>query len=160
MRLATLAAALSKAGAAVGATALAAMIVLITAQVVSRRLMAIPMVVADELAGWLLVVVTFSALGYALHRGDHIRVTLITDRLPARTRRVLRKARGVIGIPVVLILLWRTSVLAFDSYQSGTFSVSATHFILWPVQVFMPLGFLILLIQMVADLLDSRLDSD
>ena len=72
MKISDVAARLSKAGAAVGAAALVAMIVLITLQVLSRRVLAAPMVVADELSGYLLVITTFSALGYALQRGDHI----------------------------------------------------------------------------------------
>jgi len=83
------AARLSKLGAAVGAAALTAMILLITMQVISRRFMAAPMVVADELSGYLLVICTFSALGYAHLHGDHIQVTLLSDRLSAGVRRWL-----------------------------------------------------------------------
>ena len=63
MSFATVAARLSKAGAAVGGVALVVMILLITAQVISRRILAAPMVVADELSGYLLVITTFSVLG-------------------------------------------------------------------------------------------------
>ncbi|MBI4256233.1 MAG: TRAP transporter small permease subunit, partial [Candidatus Rokubacteria bacterium] len=73
--LAVLAGWASRAGAVVGAVALAAMILLITAQVVSRRLLSVPLVVADEVSGYLLVIVTFMGLGYALLNGDHIQVT-------------------------------------------------------------------------------------
>ena len=65
MLLTRVAARLSKAGAALGAAALALMIALITLQVLSRRVLASPMVVADELSGYLLVITTFSALSPA-----------------------------------------------------------------------------------------------
>jgi TRAP-type C4-dicarboxylate transport system permease small subunit len=149
------AARLSKAAAAVGAVALTAMIVLITVQVISRRVLAAPMVVADELSGYLLVITTFSALGYALMRGDHIQVTLLTDRLSDRLRRYLRVAWCLVGLPFIALLVWRTSELALDSFRSGSFSVSATNFVLWPFQAFIPLGFAVLLVQMFADLLQA-----
>ena len=144
------AARLSKAGAAVGAVALTTMIVLITLQVISRRFMAAPMVVADELSGYLLVITTFSALGYALLHGDHIQVTLVTDSLSSRVRGWLRVAWCVAGLPFVALLVWRTTDLALDSFRTGSFSVSATNFVLWPFQAFIPLGFAVLFVQMLA----------
>ena len=153
MGFSAFAARLSKLGAAVGAAALTAMILLITMQVISRRFMAAPMVVADELSGYLLVICTFSALGYALLHGDHIQVTLLTDRLSAGVRRWLSVLWCVIGLPFVALLVWRTTDLALDSFRSGSFSVSATNFVLWPFQAFIPLGFAVLFVQMFAQLL-------
>jgi TRAP-type transport system small permease protein len=152
MLLTRVAARLSKAGAALGAAALALMIALITLQVLSRRVLASPMVVADELSGYLLVITTFSALGYALLNNDHIQVTLLTDRLPPNCRPVLRAIWCLIGLPFLAFLLWRTTDFALDSYRTGTFSVSATNFILWPIQAFIPAGFAVLLLQMLAEL--------
>ena len=131
------------------------MIVLITLQVISRRFMAAPMVVADELSGYLLVITTFSALGYALLHGDHIQVTLVTDSLSARVRGWLRVAWCVAGLPFVALLVWRTTDLALDSFRTGSFSVSATNFVLWPFQAFIPLGFAVLFVQMAAQLLEA-----
>src|SRR5690349_810547 len=144
MSFATVAARLSKAGAAVGGVALVVMILLITAQVISRRILAAPMVVADELSGYLLVITTFSVLGYALMRGDHIQVTLLVERLPERVQRYLRVAWCVLGLPFLALVVWRTSDLALDSFRTGSFSVSATNFVLWPVQAFVPLGLAVL----------------
>ena len=155
MGFSAFAARLSKLGAAVGAVALTAMIVLITVQVISRRFMAAPMVVADELSGYLLVICTFSALGYALLHGDHIQVTLVTDSLSAGVRRWLAVLWCVIGLPFVALLVWRTTDLALDSFRSGSFSVSATNFVLWPFQAFIPLGFAVLFVQMAAQLLEA-----
>ena len=152
MILHTAAERLSRWSAAVGGVALAVMIVLITAQVVSRRILDTPMVVADELSGYLLVVTTFSALGYALRHGDHIQVTLLVDHLSQRARDWLRVVWCLIGIPFLTLLIWRTGILAHDSYVSGSFSVSATNILLWPIQAFVPAGLAVFLLQMVAEL--------
>ncbi|MGE0854372.1 MAG: TRAP transporter small permease subunit, partial [Hyphomicrobiaceae bacterium] len=131
------------------------MIVLITLQVLSRRFLETPIVVADELSGYLLVVTTFSALGYAMLHGDHIQVTLLTDRLSARTRERLAVLWYIVGLPFVALLVWRSAVLALDSFQSGSFSVSATNVVLWPIQAFVPVGLAILLLQMLAQLAET-----
>ncbi len=153
MKISDAAARLSKVGAAVGGAALVAMIVLITLQVLSRRVLASPIVVADELSGYLLVITTFSALGYALLRGDHIRVTLLIDRVSHRLRRYLHVVWCLVGLPFLALIIWRSSKLALGSFESGLFSVSATNIILWPVQAFVPFGFAVLFIQMLAELL-------
>ena len=138
-----------------GAVALAMMVLLITAQVLSRRVLASPMVIADELSGWLLVICTFSALGYALLHGDHIRVTLLSARLPARVQSALQVIGGIVGAAVTALLMWRTAIMAWDSFAGGTFSIAGSGLPLWPVQVFMPIGFAILLAQMVVHTLDE-----
>lgn len=150
--LAVLAGWASRAGAVVGVVALAAMVLLITAQVVSRRVLSVPLVIADEVSGYLLVILTFMGLGYALLNGDHIQVTLLTDRLGARTRARLRVAWCLIAVPYLALLVVRTAVLAWDSFRNQTFSVSATNVLLWPIQAFVPLGFAVLLLQLLAEL--------
>jgi TRAP-type C4-dicarboxylate transport system permease small subunit len=149
------AARLSKAGAAVGGAALVAMILLITLQVLSRRVLASPLVVADELSGYLLVITTFSALGYGLLRGDQIQVTLVIDRIPDRLRKYLRVAWSLVGAPFIVLIIWRSSQLVLESFQSGLFSVGSTSIIIWPFQAFVPVGFTVLLAQMLAELLDA-----
>jgi TRAP-type C4-dicarboxylate transport system permease small subunit len=155
MKISDVAARLSKVGAGVGAAALVAMIVLITLQVLSRRVLAAPLVVADELSGYLLVITTFSALGYALQRGDHIQVTLLIDQVSDRLRRYLRVIWCLVGLPFLALIIWRSFQLALDSFHSGLFSVGATNFVLWPFQAFVPLGFAVLFVQMLAELLDA-----
>ncbi len=155
MKISDVAARLSKAVAAVGAAALVAMIVLITLQVLSRRVLATPLVVADELSGYLLVITTFSTLGYALLRGDHIQVTLLIDRVSDRLRGYLRVIWCLVALPFFALLFWRSFQLALDSFQSGLFSIAATDFVLWPFQAFIPLGFAVLFVQMLAELLDA-----
>ena len=155
MKISDVAARLSKVGAGVGAAALVAMIVLITLQVLSRRVLAAPLVVADELSGYLLVITTFSALGYALQRGDHIQVTLLIDQVSDRLRRYLRVIWCLVGLPFLALIIWRSFQLALDSFHSGLFSVGATNIVLWPIQAFVPFGFAVLFVQMLAELLDA-----
>lgn len=144
------AAALSRAGAAVGGLALGLMIVLITAQVVSRRLMASPISIADELSGWLLAIATFSALGYALLHDDHIRVTLLVERLHPRVNAWLSVGAALLGAMMSGLLMLRTAAMAWDSFVGGTFSIAGSGWPLWPAQSFMPIGFAVLLAQMFA----------
>ena len=90
-------------------------------------MLAAPLVVADELAGYLLVITTFSALGYALLRGDHIQVTLLIDRVSDRLRGYLRVIWCLVALPFFALLFWRSFQLALDSFQSGLFIWGGNH---------------------------------
>ena len=133
------------------------MMALITTDVIARNFFRKSLLISDEVSGYLLVITTFSALGYALLNDDHIQVTLLTDRLSAHTRRYLAALWCLVGLPFVALLVWRTAVLALDSFRSGSFSVASTNMILWPIQIFAPLGLAILFMQMLA-LLSETID--
>ncbi len=79
-------------------------------------------------------------------------MTLLVDQLSQRARDWLRVFWCLVGIPFLALLIWRTGILAHDSYVSGSFSVSATNILLWPVQAFVPAGLAVFLLQMVAEL--------
>lgn len=67
--------------AALGAAAVGGIFLLVLSSVVMRYLVQAPFRFADELAGLLLGAALFLTLPFVLWRGDHIRVTLASDRL-------------------------------------------------------------------------------
>ncbi|MEO6270586.1 MAG: TRAP transporter small permease [Lautropia sp.] len=108
------------------------------------------MSIADELSGWLLTIATFSALGYTLLHDGHIRVTLLVERLNPRVNAWLSVGAALLGAMLSGLLMLRTAFMALDSFVGGTFSIAGSGWPLWPVQSFMPIGFAVLLAQMIA----------
>lgn len=153
-RFVAFAAALNQLGAAVACVALGALVVLITLQVVRRRLLDAPIVYTDEVSGYLLVAVTFLSLGYALQHGDHIQVEFLTGRLAPRRLRWLRAGWCLIGLGFTGLLTVRTAVLALDSARLGAFSITS-QVPLAPIQAVAPLGFALLFLQLAARLVDT-----
>ncbi|VFQ44558.1 TRAP transporter small permease [Desulfoluna butyratoxydans] len=62
---------------------------LLICNVVSRKLFMKSMASADELGGSLLILVTFSGIGYAARKGRHIRMTAIFDTLSPKIKKAL-----------------------------------------------------------------------
>lgn len=153
-RFVAFAAALNRIAAVVACVALGALVVLITLQVVRRRLLDAPIVYTDEASGYLLVVLTFLSLGYALQHGDHIKVEFLTARLSARHGRWLRIGWCLIGLAFTGLLTIRTSILAVDSARLGAFSITS-QVPLAPIQAFAPLGFALLFLQLAAQLVET-----
>lgn len=153
-RFAAVVAVLNRVGAAVACVALIALVLLITLQVICRRFLGAPIVFTDEVSGYLLVVVTFLSLGYALQRGDHIQVEILTGRVSARTLRRLRVGWCLVGLAFTGLLTVRTAQLAQDSARLEAFSITS-QIPLAPIQAVAPLGFALLFLQLAAQLAEA-----
>ena len=75
--------------AGVGAAALAGIFVLVLVAVVMRYVWGRPFDFTEELSGLLMTLAVFTLLPSAVLREINIRVTVISERLPARAQRVL-----------------------------------------------------------------------
>jgi TRAP-type C4-dicarboxylate transport system permease small subunit len=142
------------------ATALASMGLLVMtglvmADVIRRRLFNAPLIYADEVAGYLLVWVTMLGLGYTLKEDGHIQVMLVIQRLSSRKRTIMRLIWCVIGIAYATVLLIYTGQLTLESYNLKAFSPTPSQLPIYPFQILMPIGCVLLLFQLVVELLNS-----
>lgn len=69
--------------------AVMAMVAVTCANVVARNVTGDGLAAAEELNGFLIVIVCFVGLSYAAGHGRHIRMSALSDALPTRARRVL-----------------------------------------------------------------------
>ena len=88
-----------------------------------------------------------------LRRNEHVRVDLVYGSLSERARLWV----DVFGIllfllPLCVILTWLSAPIAWKTFQSGEGSSSAGGLILWPVRALLPLGFTLLALQGVSEL--------
>ncbi len=74
--------------------------------------------IAHELSGFLLVGFVFFSLAYVLKNEGHIRIALITSRLPQKFQNGLELLMCVLSLAYVSYFLWWATDLAIDSYQS------------------------------------------
>jgi TRAP-type transport system small permease protein len=81
-------------------------ILVITAQVLWRYAFGSPLVWTEEAARYLFMWITFLGAALAVRDGIHIRVTLLTDRLPARVRRVMTVVQLVLMVLLMGFLVY------------------------------------------------------
>lgn len=86
---------------------MAAMVVMVFANVVSRYIWNYSFIWAEELSQYLMVWITFLGAGLALREGRHVAVELLQDRLPSKTKRRMRHlvAALIIAFLVALVVL-------------------------------------------------------
>jgi TRAP-type mannitol/chloroaromatic compound transport system permease small subunit len=91
---------------------------------------------------------------YTLKRNEHVRVDLVYGALPARARLWI----DIVGtllflLPACLICGWLTYWFFLSSFLSGEESANAPDLLRWPAKIMFPLGFALLAIQGVSELI-------
>lgn len=94
----------------------------------------------DAYAGYSIAAALFLALPGTLQRGEHIRVTLLLQRLPARLQGVLEAWCLSAGVALTLYLAWYACRLVWQSQVTHDVSPSSDATPLWIPQVAMALG--------------------
>lgn len=94
----------------------------------------------DAYAGYTLAAGSFLALGYALRQGDHIRVTLILQRLTPRPRWWMEVLCLAIATWLSAFFAYFAGRLVWGSYVFGELSQNVDATPLWIPQLSMALG--------------------
>lgn len=107
-----------------------------------------------EIQWYLFAAVFMLGAGYGLLKNSHVRIDFVSSRLSARARNWV----DVVGIVLVLIPFCVLSIrlswpLFTQALASGEMSQNAGGLIRWPVYALMPLGFALLLLQSLSELL-------
>jgi TRAP-type C4-dicarboxylate transport system permease small subunit len=138
--------ALDRIYAASGAAAalfLAAIAVVVLAQILCR-LLGVKIVGADDFAAWSMAAAAFLALPQALTKGDHIRVSVVVERLPSGAAKAVDLAAEIIGFALSAWAAWSVAAFVATSYALHDVSQGELGAPLWIPQLSMAAGFLLL----------------
>lgn len=124
---------------ALGAFFIFATLLIEVVNIVGREL-GYSMAGADAYAGYFLAAGSFLALAYALRSGDHIRVTLILQRLRGRARWWMEVLCLVVATLLSSYFAWFAARLVWGSYTLHDISQNVDATPLWIPQLSMALG--------------------
>jgi TRAP-type mannitol/chloroaromatic compound transport system permease small subunit len=107
-----------------------------------------------EIQWYLFAAVFLLGAGYAFLRNVHVRIDFVSSKLSKRTNAII-DAAGIIVflIPLCVILIALSWPLFYNAWVSGEMSQNAGGLIRWPVYALIPLGFSILLMQALSELI-------
>lgn len=106
----------------------------------------------DAYAGYMMAACGFLALAYTYKHGEHIRVSLLLDRLGPRARRWAEWLSLLVALAVVGALAWYSLRLAWFSWEFGDRSQGIDATPLWIPQLLMVFGSITFFIALVDDL--------
>ena len=106
-----------------------------------------------EIQWYMFAGIVFLGAAQTLRLNEHVRVDLVYSAVSDRTRLWI----DIIGIilfllPAMAFLLYLTTPFFLNSWRLQETSSNAGGLILWPVKMILPLGFLLLLLQGLAEL--------
>jgi len=135
---------------ALAAVCLASICVLMLAQAVGREI-GILIRGADDIVGWLCAGSAYLALGYTFRRGELVRVGLLLDRLPDRTRRHAELLALGGALLFSGYLLWAVTRFVYQSWQFGEVAQGLVRIPIWIPQSSIVCGAAILLVAVADD---------
>lgn len=94
------------------------------------------------------------ASAYTLRRNEHVRIDVVVGRLSKRTQ-VWIDIFGFVFflMPAVALILYFAVPFAFESVRNQEVSSNAGGLIVWPAKILIPIGFLMLTLQGVSELI-------
>lgn len=107
---------------------------------------------ATEFAGYCLASAIFLGLAYTLTSGEHIRVSILLLRVPARARHVLELFCLVLGTALSIYFAWHFCAFAHETFVFGEVGQGLIKTPLWIPQSGLALGLVVLAIAFVDEL--------
>lgn len=107
-----------------------------------------------ELQWYLFSAVFLLGAAYTLQRNEHVRIDVIAGRLSKRAQTWI----DILGtlfflLPMTLMVLWLSWPVFVTSFQTQDVSNSAGGLILWPARLLVPVGFALLSLQGISELI-------
>jgi TRAP-type mannitol/chloroaromatic compound transport system permease small subunit len=107
-----------------------------------------------EIQWYLFGAIFMLASAYTLRRDEHVRIDVVVGRFSKRTQ-VWIDLLGFLFflLPVCLLILWFGIPYAMIAIENGEVSSNAGGLIVWPARVLVPLGFALLVLQGISEII-------
>jgi len=107
-----------------------------------------------EIQWYLFAAVFILCSPYTLQKNEHVRIDVLAGKLSPRGQAVI----DIIGtlfflLPMVIVVLWLSLPLVAESYKINEMSSNAGGLIRWPVKALLPIGFTLLALQGISELI-------
>lgn len=130
--------------------ALAGLMLIITADVIGRDLFKKPVPGAIEIAQYFLMV---PVVFFSLSAADHIRVRLLTARLPGRARLAVGYVAAVVSVIFTGLMSWKTAEIMSQTWHNGEILEGYLPLPLFPPRAIVFLGSALFFLKLIVVLL-------
>ncbi len=107
-----------------------------------------------EIQWYLFSFVFLFCAGYTLLHNQHVRIDVVTGRLPPRARAWIDIFGSVFFLlPMAIAIMWLSWPVFVEAWESGEVSTNAGGLLIWPGRIMVPVGFFFLVIQGLSELI-------
>jgi len=138
----------------VGMFLLIPMMLLISTEVTTRFLWNRPIPGTLELSSYMLSIFVLLGIAYTQQAKGHVRVTMLTTRLPRRVRLSLDMLTTLLSIFIIAILAWQGWVVGIEETEVS----DMLRLSIKPFKLLVAVGGFLLVLELILDLVDSGLE--
>jgi TRAP-type mannitol/chloroaromatic compound transport system permease small subunit len=107
-----------------------------------------------EIQWYLFSAVFLFCAGYTLLHNQHVRIDVVTGQLSKRTQTWI----DILGtlfflLPMAITIMWLSWPVFTDAWRSNEVSTNAGGLIIWPARLMVPIGFVLLVVQGLSELI-------
>ena len=107
-----------------------------------------------EIQWYLFAAVFLLCSPYTLQKNEHVRIDVLSGKFGPRANAVI----DIIGtvfflLPMVIVVMWLSLPLVAESYKIHEYSANAGGLIRWPVKILLPIGFALLALQGISEMI-------
>jgi TRAP-type mannitol/chloroaromatic compound transport system permease small subunit len=107
-----------------------------------------------ELQWYLFGAVFMLCASWTLKANEHIRIDIVSSRLPNRTRNIIELIGHLLFLaPFVAVMVYLSIPFFIRSFESGEVSTNAGGLLIWPAKGLILLGFILLAFQWLSELI-------
>ena len=107
-----------------------------------------------EIQWYLFSFVFLFCAGYTLLHNQHVRIDVISGQLSGRARAWIDIFGTIFFLmPMAIAIMWLSWPVFLDAYLSGEVSTNAGGLTVWPGRLMLPIGFFLLILQGVSELI-------
>ncbi|WP_300671983.1 TRAP transporter small permease subunit [Desulfoluna sp.] len=143
----------SKAGGYVSGLFMLLIVALITLEICARTLFNTSTLIGDEYCAYFFVVVVMMGLSFSMKEGTHIRISLLRSKLPEPVLRVLDLLVLAGAIALAGFAFYHAVLMTYDVWDLGMTADSISETPLYIPQLVIPVGLLLLILQLIGDFL-------
>ena len=143
----------SRWGAYLSSLAMLSIVTLILVEIVLRTFFNSSTMISDEYSGYLMVTMVMLGLSYTLAEGSHIRITILSERLKGRAAQSLDLVATLIAATLCGYALYHSLWMVQDTYSYQILADSISETPLYLPQILIPVGLLLLELQLIAHFL-------
>ena len=125
--------------------------VLLFLESVVRKVLNVSIIVTTEVGSIGMLCLLTLGLGWIYQQKGHLRVSLAVDKLPARYLSILQFALGILSAVFVCYIMYLWGEMTLETYGSHRF-LYLTHLSEWPIQFVGLIGWFILFVAVVEDI--------
>ena len=126
---------------------------LVSAEVISRKLFNTPIPGQLELGELLMPPIVFLAIAYTQSTGGHVRMTLVIDHFPAPWRHAAEIVVKLLAIAVCAVLCFYSAKYAYRAWQFNDVTMSSPYLVIWPSAIMVPLGLFLVALRVYLEVL-------